>query len=75
MKNNRRILNHGGGKGDKSRVTNEKIYQANMAEVQFSGVPASADPAFEQLGSKSVKFYGVRATIPDVKLTGKPIIH
>jgi hypothetical protein len=75
MKSRSRVVNHGGGKGDVSRVTDEKAYQANMAEVQFSGVPASADPAFEQRGSRSVKVYGQRNVVPDVKLSSKPIIH
>jgi hypothetical protein len=39
-------LNHGPGKGDKDRTANVAQFHANMAEVQLSGVPASADPEF-----------------------------
>jgi hypothetical protein len=76
MRNRNRILTHNGiGKGDKSRVSNEKEYQANLAEISFSGIPASQDTNFEQRGGKSVRVYGVRAVVPDVKLSSKPIIH
>lgn len=72
---NRSLLNHGPGKGDKSRVEDAVAYEENLSQVHFSGVPASQDPSFEKRGTKSVKVYGQRAVVPDVKLTSKPIIH
>lgn len=71
----KQILDHGIGKGDKSRVVDEKTYCAALNEIQFSGVPASQDPAFEKRGGKLTKVYGQREIVPDVKFSGKPIIH
>ena len=73
---NRNLFNHGTGKGDKDRTTNVIAYNENLSEVKFSGVPASQDPEFENMGGKSVKRYG---TPPPLTLyevfTSKPVIH
>lgn len=63
------------GKGDKNRTTDQAAYNANLAEVQFSGVPANQDPAFKTNGAKSVKRYGAPAHETFEKLSGKIVIH
>jgi hypothetical protein len=74
MRNRSQVVDHGAGKGDKPRITDEKTYAENLAEVAFSGVPASEDPTFQKKGGHFVKTYGPKDVEPDVKLT-KPIIH
>jgi hypothetical protein len=75
-KGNQRIVNHGAGKGDKSRVDDSATYTANLGEVKFSGVPAKQDPTFTQVGGTSIKRYGAECkptTFATVR--GRVIIH
>jgi hypothetical protein len=53
-------LNKGGpGKGSANRTGNVAAYNANRAEIAFSGVPASSDRSFAHPGvGLSVKCYG-----------------
>jgi len=74
-KSRSRIVDHGAGKGDKSRVTDEHAYQENLADVTFSGVPASQDPAFEKRGGKLIKTYGPKEPEVFERFNTKPIIH
>jgi hypothetical protein len=53
-------FNHGPGKGDKSRVTNEAEYKKNMEEIEFPGVSGVRKTA-----RGWVKTYGKPATKPD----------
>lgn len=71
----KQIVDHGAGKGDKSRVTDEAAYAANLEEVHFSGVPASEDPEFSKRGGKFTKVYGRREPEAFAKFYAKPIIH
>lgn len=73
---NRSLLNHGPGKGDKSRVDDVAAYDANLAAISFSGLKASEDPDFKKRGGKCVKTYGA-APAPTMfeVLTSKLIIH
>jgi autonomous glycyl radical cofactor GrcA len=67
-------LNHGPGKGDKSRVNDDVAYADNLAQVEFSGVPVADDPTFRHNGAKHTKVYGPREPEKD-KTYRKPIIH
>ena len=75
--NNRSLLNHGPGKGDKDRTSDTATFNANLEAIKFSGVPASEDHTFRKTGQgRAVKTYGTPQTVTVfARLTSKPVIH
>jgi hypothetical protein len=49
-------VDHGQGKGSKTRVTNHGAYFANIDAIRF---PTSSIPEFKQHGNRSIKTYAL----------------
>ena len=57
---NRNFGLEGAGKGDGDRTSDKTAYDENLAQVQFSGVPASQDPSFVKSKRGYKKVFGPR---------------